>query len=251
MPDSASIVFVPPCSSADAALCTRYSVAVVDVAPPDSWTLRRSELDELELRAPVREDSLSIVLDLERGELAQRLRTASKSQPLPRAIGLHRSSEVKSVFDATAGLGRDAMLLAHLGCSVTACERIGAFALMLEDARQRAPFAARFSVHHGDAAAHLAELEAASIDVVYLDPMFPQHGRAQVKKAMQVCRRLAGTPESPEILVHRAFRCARERVVVKRHPHELPLAGPPSFTVDGERVRFDVYLKKEASPSVP
>jgi 16S rRNA (guanine1516-N2)-methyltransferase len=229
----------------------RFGIEIVDGAEPSAWTLRRGELGELELRAPTREDAVCVAIDFDRGDLARRLQTASKSQPLSRAIGLHRRSEPPRVLDATAGLGRDAMLLAHLGCSVVACERNGALALMLDEAAQRAPFAARLQVHHIDAEEYLAALAPGSIDVVYLDPMFPQQGRAQVKKEMQVCRRLAGMPASPAVLLHRAFLCARDRVVVKRHPHEQPLAGAPSFTVDGERVRFDVYLKSAAAPSAP
>ena len=97
----------------------------------------------------------------------------------------------------------------------------------------------------------LRALEQSDVDVVLLDPMFPTQGRAQVKKEMQVCRLLAGQPGSQDVLVHRAFVAARERVVVKRHPHEQPLAGAPSFSIDGERVRFDVYLKPKAAPSAP
>ena len=107
---------------------------------------------------------------------------------------------------------------------------------------ERAPFADRIAVRHADAAIVLDEMGADSVDVGLLDPMFPTQGRAQVKKEMQVCRLLAGQPGSQDVLVHRAFVAARERVVVKRHPHEQPLAGAPSFSIDGERVRFDVYL---------
>jgi hypothetical protein len=39
-----------------------------------------------------------------------------------------------------------------------------------------------------------------------------------------------------------ARAAARERVVVKRDAKAPPLAPGPSFAVDGERVRFDVYL---------
>jgi hypothetical protein len=102
------------------------------------------------------------------------------------------------------------------------------------------------SVRCADAEAVLAEAGEGSFDVVYLDPMFPAAGRAQVKKEMQACRMLAGPPGSTQTLLHRARRAARDRVVVKRHPHEAPLAGAPSFTVAGERVRFDVYLTAAA-----
>ncbi len=235
-------VFVGPASPADAERCTRFGVPIVDAAATEQWSLRRADSGLLELSAPAADGSLSVDLDLRSGQLARRLQTARRDQPLPRAIGLHRRTHAPTVVDATAGLGRDALLLARLGCHVEACERIPVLAMLVDDAAERANVGERLIVHCIDASAELERRGAAAVDVVYLDPMFPDHGRAQVKKEMQVCRMLAGMPESATLLMHRAKIAARDRVVVKRHPQELPLAGAPSFTVAGERVRFDIYL---------
>lgn len=240
-------VFVLPVSAADAERCHRLGLAIAAAASPGQWAVRRTPEQMLELRAPDAEGPLTLSLDLRRGPLARRLATARRDQPLPRALGLHRRDPPPTIVDATAGLGRDALLLAHLGCRVEACERVPVLAVLVDDAAERANCRDRLTVHCVDAAAFLTDHGDRSFDAVYLDPMYPTHGRAQVKKEMQVCRLLAGPPESTANLLHCAFAAARERVVVKRHPHELPLAGPPSFTVDGERVRFDVYLKNPAS----
>ncbi len=249
MPQPTEAVFLAPCEGRDARRCAELGIRICDDAPPSSWTLRRDEDGALRLRTPQREAPLAIEVDFESGDLARRLRTASKSQPIARAVSLHRRQSPPCVLDATAGLGRDAMLLAHLGCSVIACERISLLAFLLADAAERAPFADRLDVRHADAMDVLTAIGPSSVDVVLLDPMFPTQGRAQVKKEMQVCRLLAGPPGSQEVLVHLAFAAARDRVVVKRHPHEQPLAGPPSLTIAGERVRFDVYLKPKAASS--
>lgn len=248
MPDLPDAVFVAPSSEGDRLLCERFRVPTAASAPDHCWTLQRGQLGELELSAPAREEPLCVSLDLARGDLARRLRTASREQPLPRACGLHRRETMPTVFDATAGLGRDALLLAKLGCEVVACERIGALALMLAEAAARTSFGDRVRVVPGDAADELERCGEDSFDVVLLDPMFPHQGSAQVKKEMQVCRRLAGPAGSTELLASRALRAARDRLVVKRHPHEQPLCGTPSFTSFGERVRFDVYLKPKAAP---
>ena len=248
--DSVRAVFVSPCSTDDAARCARFGIEVVDEVPRSSWSLSRSDEARLELRTPSNvEPPLCVHIDFDDGDLGRRLQTASKTQPLSRAVSLHRREHPPSVFDATAGLGRDAFLLAKLGCHVTACERIAPLALLLEEAAERAPFADRIATVHDDAERALDALGVDAFDVVLLDPMFPTQGRAQVKKEMQVCRLLAGMPGSLDVLVHRAFAAARERVVVKRHPHEQPLRQNPSFSIDGERVRFDVYLKPKAGPS--
>ncbi len=248
--NSVRAVFVSPCSTEDAARCARFGIEVVDESPRPAWTLSRSDDARLELRTPGNvTPPLCVHIDFDDGDLGRRLQTASKTQPIARAVSLHRRELPPSVFDATAGLGRDAFLLAKLGCKVTACERIAPLALLLEEAAERAPFADRIATVHDDAERALDALGSDAVDVVLLDPMFPTQGRAQVKKEMQVCRLLAGMPGSLDVLVHRAFAAARERVVVKRHPHEQPLRPNPSFSIDGERVRFDVYLKPKAGPS--
>jgi 16S rRNA (guanine1516-N2)-methyltransferase len=147
------------------------------------------------------------------------------------------------VFDATAGLGRDALLLAQLGCRVVACERVPALAVMLEDAARRAGLAERVVVICGEADAVLAALAPADRpEVVYLDPMYATAGTAQVQKEMQVCRLLAAQPDDAAPLLARALAVATQRVVIKRHPDAPSIDRPPSFTVAGQRVRFDVYL---------
>lgn len=72
----------------------------------------------------------------ETGADARRLATASRRQPLARAVGLKKRTP--TVLDATAGLGRDAIVLARLGCVVTAVERSPVLAAMLRDALDRA-----------------------------------------------------------------------------------------------------------------
>ena len=54
-----------------------------------------------------------------------------------RAIGVDRG--VRTVVDATAGLGRDAFALAAVGASVTLIERDPVLAALLDDAIARAP----------------------------------------------------------------------------------------------------------------
>jgi len=143
-----------------------------------------------------------------------------------------------------AGLCRDAMVLAKLGCQVTAIERVPALAMLAAAAIDGSELGTRLSVQTGDAETWLAGLSPEQApEVVYLDPMFAESGKAQVKKDMQVCRALAGPPDDTAPLFALAKQVARERVVVKRHPDLPPLGPGVSFAVEGERVRFDVYLR--------
>ena len=174
----------------------------------------------------------------------------SRRQPLARAVGLkgHRPT----VLDATAGLGRDSLLLAALGCSVMAVERSPVLGAMLRDALRRAAdephwgpiVRERLQLTIGDARALLANLSgAAAPDVVYVDPMYPPRRKSALpKKEMRVLRRLVGDDPDASDLLAAALRAARTRVVVKRPRHAPPLAGEPTLTVEGKMVRYDVYL---------
>ena len=207
---------------------------------PSSWQLLRSN-GTLVLRAPRQQGGYEVRVDVSEGPMARRIRTARRTDPLPRAVGMHRR-RVERVVDATAGLGRDALVLAHLGCTVTAIERVPALCVLLQNAVEESE--ADVEVVRAEATPWLRERAGSqdAPDVVYLDPMFAENGKAQVKKEMQACRALAGAPHDAEELLAAARAAARDRVVVKRHPHHRPLADDVSFEVGGDRVRFDVYL---------
>ncbi len=162
------------------------------------------------------------------------------------------------MFDATAGLCRDAFLLACLGCRVTAVERSAVLAALVEDGLERArrrldPNLAaaidRITFSCADAREVLASLGGDDVpdddvpDVVYIDPMYPPTGKSALpQKEMRLSRALVGDdPDAAELLTI-ARGVARRRVVIKRHPRAPALGDAPSLTVTGRRVRYDVYL---------
>lgn len=237
-PESPEVTLAPPATAAEVASAARYGLRVAAAVDPTQWQVARS-LHRMVLRSPDAGGALQLDLDPTRGALARRLRSARPDDPLGRACGLPRRATPPTVVDATAGLGRDAMVLAQLGCAVTAIERVPALAFLLHHAALAAGLQSRLEVVAADAVTWLRSAPAA--DVVCLDPMFDEPGRGEVKKEMQLCRALAGACDDGQALLQVARAVARERVVVKRHARAAALA-PPSFAVPGERVRFDVYL---------
>jgi len=187
------------------------------------------------------------------------------SDPLIRAVGIKnaaganvgRPSEQWHVFDATAGLGRDAFLFAWAGCHVTAIERSVVLSALLEDGRRRAlldvevgPIVAeRLSFIRGDAREVLARLsEVQRPDAIYIDPMFPHRTKsAASKKEMQLTRRVAGDDPDAAELLEMARQVALHRVVVKRWLHAPPLAPKPTVQYTGQSIRYDVYLVNVAA----
>lgn len=198
-------------------------------------------------------------VDFTAGALAHRRHFGGgKGQMIARAVGV-RPHVYPRVLDATAGLGRDAFVLACLGCRVDLYERSplawrlleegleqGRAAAEASDDRPLADILARMRLHSGEAVERLEALAGADEDrpdVVYLDPMFPARRKsADVKKEMQVFHALVGADEDADRLLEPALAAARYRVVVKR-PRKAPdLAGrAPGHRLEGKSSRFDVY----------
>ncbi len=199
----------------------------------------------------------SLRVDFVRGATAYRRESAQRrNQLLARAVGLRGTSP--RVLDATAGLGRDAFLLACLGCQVTAVERSPVLVALLRDGIERAAesgkpdlavIAARIDLVDGDARDVLQRLSRdARPEVVYIDPMYPESRKAALaKKEMRICRRLVGDDEDAADLFAVAQSVATRRVVVKRHRHAPPLAADPSVSYGGRTVRYDAYDRIEGS----
>jgi len=175
-----------------------------------------------------------------------------RQQPIARALGLKKGL-TPAVVDATAGLGRDAFVLASLGCPVLMLERHPVIHALLEDGLRRLtlkgdsckPLTERLNLQRADARQWLAT-NAQGIDVVYLDPMYPHRTKsALVKKEMRVLRQLVGDDLDVVSVLETALQVARQRVVVKR-PKTAPAIGTtsPSFSVESKNTRYDIYLTK-------
>lgn len=207
----------------------------------------------LELRQTGRPAPGPVYVDFVGGSAGHRFRFGGGcGQLIAKAVGI-KKGVVPTIVDATGGLGRDAFVLAALGCEVTLIERSPVIAELLRDGMARAETDAEIGpiVHErmhlvdADAIEYLATLgEEQRPDVVYLDPMFPERKKsAAVKKEMRAFQLLLGGDEDEAELLVAALRCANKRVVVKRPRHAPPIAGAkPKLTMSGQSTRFDIYL---------
>ena len=169
------------------------------------------------------------------------------TEAIGRAIGIKKGLSL-SVVDATAGLGRDGFILAWLGCNVCMIERHPALALLLQDAiyRYKASESRELllSSLFIDAKAYLNSC-AMSVDVVYLDPMYPlRNKKALPQGEIQVVRKLIGEDKDSVELFKIALKIAQKRVVIKR-PKNAPYLDKvvPSFSLNAQKQhRFDVYM---------
>lgn len=219
------------------------------------------------------------------GQLARLKRASHRNELIARACQTERQP---IIVDATAGLGHDGLLLAWLGARVILIERHPLLAALLQDAHAQAaqhPELAsvmqRIQLIHAEAADYLQQLpaglpiafqplatyaaldptelvqsESRTIDVVYLDPMFPKGGhkdqkkQALVKKEMQILHQLMaqdGAMDLGDYLLPLAQQVAA-RVIVKR-PRHAPTLGSavPQHQWLGDACRFDGYFQPALS----
>jgi len=181
---------------------------------------------------------------------------AAANELLGKAVGRSKKSSLR-VVDATAGLGRDAFVLAGLGCQVDLWEREPVIVELLRAGLDSAhsagdPWLAavlrRMHLYPGDARQSMAN-RSQGVDVIYLDPMFPLRGKsAAVKKEMALFQRLlerAADPQEADALLLWALQQDVARVVVKRPAKAPLLAGQvPHHAVNGKSVRYDVYVRR-------
>jgi 16S rRNA (guanine1516-N2)-methyltransferase len=235
---------------ADDDLARRLGVPVV-AEPKDARFLLQHRVGRLEIRWTEHGGPSPLCVDFAAGTAAHRIRAPSLRLPLARAAGVGRGTA--TVLDATAGLGRDAFVLAALGCRVLAVERSPVVFALLEDGLRRAlaepsierVVGDRLELLCGDARDVMRELrDGERPDAVLLDPMLGRLGSARVKKDTRLLQELlppATEVESAELLAL-ARRTAKRRAVVKRPLRAPPVADDCAVHIASSRVRWDVYL---------
>lgn len=219
-------------------------------------------------------DGLSVAPEWDK--LQRRVVSAGrKSELLLQAAKLTKDSKV---IDATAGFGHDSLILASTGAQVIMLEQQPLMALLLLAEQQRMSVLAnwqklmsRLEIINTDALSYFENIDFADfsneltaenhhgVDVIYLDPMFPEGSYqdsktgkgAKVGKHMQALHQLARPPtfdeelqllQSAQTVVSQQGQ-KQGRVIVKR-PQFSPLLAnsQPSESWCNEAVRFDGYF---------
>ncbi|MBS0882579.1 16S rRNA (guanine(1516)-N(2))-methyltransferase RsmJ [Pantoea sp. JGM49] len=206
--------------------------------------------ERLELRKLDEPKLGGIFVDFVTGAMAHRRKFGGgRGEAVAKAVGI-KGGYLPDVIDATAGLGRDAFVLAALGCRVRMLERHPVVAALLDDGLRRGYEDAeiggwlreRLTLLHVVSQQALSDITPAP-DVVYLDPMYPHRQKsAMVKKEMRVFQSLVGPDEDADALLEPARRLAKKRIVVKRPDYAPPLAGVATQSaVVTKSHRFDIY----------
>ncbi|MBI1619902.1 class I SAM-dependent methyltransferase [Aquamicrobium zhengzhouense] len=198
-------------------------------------------------------DNPEPIVDFVDGPVGHQFRSGgARGHALAKAAGLVKGARPE-IVDATAGLGRDAFLLASLGSKVTLIERSARMHDLLaagleRAARESSEYAetiARMTLLHGDSRELLPQLAP---EVVLVDPMHPPRGNsALVKKEMRQIREIVGSDPDAEELMRCALEHAQYRVVLKWPLRAPPMEGirKPSHQIVGKSTRYDVFVKSK------
>ncbi|WP_150302929.1 class I SAM-dependent methyltransferase [Pseudomonas saliphila] len=252
---SLAITWLAPEYEARAAeLASRLGYACVEHGDPAVQMLLQVGVDGLSLQATGPDAPGAVRVDFVEGALAhRRLFGGGAGQMVARAVGV-RGGIRPSLLDATAGLGRDAFVLAGLGCDVIMLERQPVIAALLADGLERAQrsggkvaeITSRMRLIQADAIQTMHEWEGPVPQVIHLDPMFPHRDKsALVKKEMRLFRPLAGDDTDAPALLEAALQLASHRVAVKRARKAPAIEGQrPSAQLTGQSSRYDIYGKR-------
>ena len=196
----------------------------------------------------------AIAVNFVSGAMAHRRQFGGgRGEAIAKAVGV-KGNYLPTVVDATAGLGRDAFVLASIGCQVTMFERHPVVAALLADGLDRAYqdttigqlLQKQLHLIYNSSLLGLNSYQERP-DVVYLDPMFPHRQKsALVKKEMRIFQQLVGSDLDAEELLEPARRLAKKRVVVKRPDYAPFLANQkPTAEIKTKNHRFDIYTPSD------
>ncbi|EWH09093.1 hypothetical protein DS2_14004 [Catenovulum agarivorans DS-2] len=255
MQSQSNVHLVAPCGQLDAnaeQLISRFQLALVDATEHDLHLLWQD--GKLQLVQQSQPKQAGILVDfLGAAATYRRKQVSIKQELIARAVGCKNNIR-PVVLDATAGLGRDSLVLASVGCKVVMLERNRAVAALLSDGLRRLQQAEQSAWAKNFIGLYNASLLSTQrdflaklprIDTVYLDPMYPHKKKsAAVKKEMKAFQGFVGADEDADALLPAAIELCRSRVVVKRPDYaEYLNKQKPDFSLESKKHRFDVYLK--------
>ncbi|TLU74819.1 class I SAM-dependent methyltransferase [Mannheimia varigena] len=228
-------------------ICDKWQL-VEDKSSPLALVLTEERLELRKLDEP---KLGAIAVNFVDGTMAHRRKFGGgRGEAVAKAVGI-KGDYLPTVIDATAGLGRDAFVLAAVGCKVLLVERNPIVAALLEDGLNRAYQDSEIGEFMQERmiladVRNISQLDPQTnaADVVYLDPMYPHKQKsALVKKEMRVFQHLVGADLDSDDFFLPAKALAKKRVVVKRPDYAPFLAEQkPDFSQTTKNHRFDVYL---------
>ena len=163
-------------------------------------------------------------------------------QPLVKALGFKGKS--LTVWDVTAGWGKDAYLLACLGCQVRAIEKEElVFFLLTEGLRHSLPLKKGSLQFIHENSINYLNNASEKPDIIYMDPLFGKEKKSLSTKPLRILQALIREEKNEtETLFRKSLKTADKRVIVKRHRLQPSFEGPLRCSFAGRTVCYDVFF---------
>lgn len=180
-------------------------------------------------------EGLSLCLDFSTGQ------SLSPHQPLAKAIGF--KGKPLFVLDVTAGWAKDSVLMARLGCHVTAVEAHPfVFHFVQQSLKPEEASSLHLKFVLDNSLNYLNNLKKDCLpDVIFMDPMFGERKKSLSRKPLRVLKSLVDSAKDQKALFALALKKAGKRVVVKRHRREAPMQKNSLCSFPGRSVCYDVF----------
>ena len=166
-----------------------------------------------------------------------------------------KNLENKTIYDLTAGWGRDSWLLAYKGFNLIMLEKNPYLYILLKqglDLANKNPkifnISQRMKVIFSNSLDFLKNNELELNSAIYLDPMYPESKKtALVKKRMQILHSLlqVETENNDELLLF-SLKSKAKKIIVKRPKNAEFLANlKANSSISSPNTRYDIYVNNE------
>ncbi len=198
---------------------------------------------------------MSLCLDFSKSKNRLKINSLN-GELLVKAAKIKNRAEGLTLFDATAGLGEDSLLLAAAGFNVKLFEYDPFISALLEDGMKRAlednelnPIVSRMELFKENSITGMKAL-GITPDVILLDPMFPKRQKSGlIKKKFQLLQKLESPCINESELINAALLIKPKKIVIKR-PLNAPFLGnvKPDYSIEGSTIRFDCIVNDIRNP---
>jgi 16S rRNA (guanine1516-N2)-methyltransferase len=189
----------------------------------------------------------SLYFDLKKELSSHRQKNYSlKEEPLAKSLAIKKSDSNKMIWDATAGTGKDLMLIKHfvLGTNtkMIAFERNPLIYLLLFNGLFHAGITEVKLIYADSLDVFAKKAEVAKPDIIYYDPMYPEKKKSALpRKEMQIFKELIGPDLDTQNFLQHFRAIAKDRVVVKRSLMAEMIAPDATASYKGKSTRYDMY----------
>ena len=174
------------------------------------------------------------------GKTGFRLQRYEQESLIKKALGNLKPGSV--IFDATAGLLRDSLILSNLGYRLISIEQSKILGTMLLVGLQANSDISRIDIYIGKAEKYAQDHQ---FDAIYFDPMFQTDQSALRDKNHRIISEILdmeGISNDNQNTFDILRKCSYQKLIVKRPVKSPSFDNNINYQIKGKSIRYDVYV---------